>query len=934
MNQLLTNMTGQSASRLVSVLTLMIVGGALTITLGLGLLTTIRRMETDTLRSLDILVNTRARYESRFFQQAEANVASLKSALLSRIEAYSDPIAEQKFNALFQLDSDDIWRARGETDFATTPSMYLHEGELSPLLFRRAVAGYELLSERGPALVPPFYSIYMDFVEKGLVVYSPELDWGARATPQTDNHSYPTMQGADPRNNPQRNKFWTPVYLDQEAGIWMVSVIEPLDIAGQWVGTVGHDIALTELLSATQNEQLPGSYFALLDASGELIARPGNELAIASGGNPFSPMLDAETLSMGAVLNRNLANSGTLHLADESFLYARSTIAGPDWTLVSLYPESLIATRALQALLAPMGFGILILLLTLYLANLAFRTLVGRPLKLIDDAVTDFGKTNSVHKIPIKSNNEFGRLARSFESISTNLKYREASLLSARKDWERTFNTVTEMICILDSKLMIQRCNQRFAESYQTRTDILVQQSRLTLIPQANHQVFKDALELVTLTKKPQTFTAKLKYPEGVFEVSYSPLLNSKNKLIGVVEVTRDVTAHSKLEAQLLQSQKMEAIGHLAGGIAHDFNNLLQVIIGYSEVLIRKSVSSGLERDAGQVYEAAQRAAALTQQLLTFSRQEEMSSEVIDLNDLLADTVKLVKRLIEEHIEFEYQLYDRPLLVDANRVRLEQVVINLCVNARDAMPDGGRLTLRLSERVVDAAEMKSLGLTAPGRYTSLEVSDTGIGMDSYTLSHIFEPFFTTKSKEEGTGLGLATAYGIILQHGGSIDVSSKLEDGTRFQVLLPFDSSMKESKTVTAEPANLNGSECILLAEDDAGIRDLVQEFLTSSGYDVIAAEDGSKAVELFKANRQRVDLLLFDVIMPRMNGRSAADEIHSIAPHVPCLFASGYSEDFLHDGYHLKEDVHLIKKPFNRTDLLARVRELLATAQLTAKAS
>jgi signal transduction histidine kinase len=927
MNQLFINITGHSASRLVSVLTLMIVGGALAITLGLGFLTTVKRMETDTLHSLEILVNTRARYESSYFQQAERNVADLKRALSARIDQYSDANAEQKFRELFHLHVDGIWRTRSDsTDFSVSPSMYLHDVELTSSLYRRAIASYELLEQRGPALVPPYYSVYMDFVEKGLVVYAPGMDWGSRATPLTDNHNYPTMQGASPRNNPAREKFWTPVYFDEEADLWMVSVVEPFDIEEQWLGTVGHDVSLTELINATRNEQIPDSYFLLLDGDGKLITHPG----ISADSNSAvrftsdSPLPTEQLHELGALLIDSNALLGTINYAGKNYLYAYNTIVGPDWKLVSIYPEESITHRALQALIAPLGFGLVILVLALYLANLAFRSLVGQPLKLIDDAVTEFGETNTIRKIPIRSNNEFGRLARSFESISTNLKYREASLLSARKDWERTFNTVTEMICILDRKLEIQRCNQSFADSYQTRADILVHQSRLTLIPKANHQTFKEALELTTLTKKPQSFTAKLKYPEGVFEVTYSPLLNNKNKLIGVVEVTRDVTAHSKLEAQLLQSQKMEAIGHLAGGIAHDFNNLLQVIIGYSEVLIRKSVSSGLERDAGQVYEAAQRAASLTQQLLTFSRQEEMTSELIDLNDLLADTVKLVKRLIEEHIQFEYQLFDKPLLVDANRVRLEQVIINLCVNARDAMPDGGKLTLALSERTVDVREMKSLGLSKPGRYTSLEVSDTGIGMDSYTLSHIFEPFFTTKSKEEGTGLGLATAYGIILQHGGSIDVSSKLEDGTRFQVLLPYDDSKTEAEPAAAEPEDLNGSECILLAEDDSGIRDLVAEFLSSSGYEVITAEDGVRAVELFKENQQKVDLLLFDVIMPRMNGRTAADEIHELAPNLPCLFASGYSEDFLHDGYHLKQDVHLIKKPFNRANLLSRVRELL----------
>jgi len=400
-----------------------------------------------------------------------------------------------------------------------------------------------------------------------------------------------------------------------------------------------------------------------------------------------------------------------------------------------------------------------------------------------------------------------------------------------------------------------------------------------------------------------------------------------------------DVTERRALEQQLRQSQKMEAVGRLAGGIAHDFNNLLMVISGYSEFLLeRLGAEPHLRGPAQEIASAAERASSLTRQLLAFSRKQMLAPRIVNLNDVATENSKMLTRMIGEDIDLV--LVPSPNLwpVRADAGQIEQVIMNLAVNARDAMPSGGKLTVETSNVSFDEDYARFHAPLRPGDYVMIAISDTGAGMDSDTQSHIFEPFFTTKGTK-GTGLGLSTVYGIIKQSGGYIWVYSEVGRGTTFKIYLPRVASTGEtaaqlaaSGVLDSEVRNNNivepGSETILLVEDEANLRYLARQYLEKQGYKVIEAADGAVAMQIAVAHEKVIHLLLTDVIMPGMNGRELAQRISEIRPNVKILYMSGYTENVIGHNGMLDVGVRLLQKPFNLRDLKSTVREVLDATQ------
>ncbi len=389
-----------------------------------------------------------------------------------------------------------------------------------------------------------------------------------------------------------------------------------------------------------------------------------------------------------------------------------------------------------------------------------------------------------------------------------------------------------------------------------------------------------------------------------------------------------DVTERRALEQQLQQSQKMEAVGRLAGGIAHDFNNLLMVISGYSEFLLdRLGPDPALRGPAQEIAGASQRASSLTRQLLAFSRKQMLAPKILDLNEVVTENLKMLTRVIGEDIDLVMVPAAVLGSVRADAGQIDQVIMNLAVNARDAMPTGGKLTIETSNVSLDEEYARFHAPLRPGDYVMLSISDTGQGMDSETQSHIFEPFFTTKGTK-GTGLGLSTVYGIVKQSGGYIWVSSEAGKGTTFKIYLPRVAERAETvaQVVTSEEAvpTEPGTETILLAEDEANLRYLARQFLEKQGYKVIEAADGAAAMQIAVAHEGVIHLLLTDVIMPGMNGRELAQRISEIRPQTKILYMSGYTENVIgHDGT-LDAGVSLLQKPFTLRDLKSKVREVL----------
>jgi len=403
--------------------------------------------------------------------------------------------------------------------------------------------------------------------------------------------------------------------------------------------------------------------------------------------------------------------------------------------------------------------------------------------------------------------------------------------------------------------------------------------------------------------------------------------VNDENGVAAYFEVfAEDVTEKRVLERQLRTAQKMEAIGRLSGGIAHDFNNHLGVIIGYSRVLKRQlGENNVLCEHALEIEKAGQRAASLTKQLLAFSRQQVLTPAVLSLNTLAADMEKMLPRLLGEDIEVSLILDPGLGNVKADQGQIEQVIMNLAVNARDAMPAGGKLKIQTANVVLDQMYTRSHPGSKAGDYVMLAVTDTGTGMEAGTLTHMFEPFFTTKERGKGTGLGLATVYGIVKQSNGYISVESSPGKGSSFQIYLPRDEGQpaaEEQKTDLAE--NLRGSESILLAEDSESLRKLAQSNLESVGFHVLSASSGEEALEVAVRHGSTFDLLLTDVVMPGMNGRLLAEQLLPRQPGMKVLYMSGYTDSFIAGHGVLEPGTNLLHKPFTEEVLIRKVREVL----------
>jgi len=409
-------------------------------------------------------------------------------------------------------------------------------------------------------------------------------------------------------------------------------------------------------------------------------------------------------------------------------------------------------------------------------------------------------------------------------------------------------------------------------------------------------------------------------------ETSYIPARDGRGTVLRLDGISRDITEQRKLEEQFRQAQKMEAVGRLAGGVAHDFNNLLTVITSYSDILLEDLAPQDPRReDVEEIRKAAVSAAGLTHQLLAFSRQQVLEPRVLDVNAVLASAEKLLKRLLGEDIELVTALTPQLGAVKADPGQLEQVIVNLAVNARDAMPDGGKLTIETAKADMDEAYVWDHPLAKPGPYVMLAVSDTGVGMDEQTQRRIFEPFFTTKEAGKGTGLGLATVYGIVKQSGGFIWVYSELGNGTTFKIYLPRVDEPVETVTAPVAPTeSLRGTETVLLVEDAAAVRAVTRQVLDRLGYTVLEAPNGAAALHLATKHHGPIQLLLTDVIMPELGGRQLAEQLTALRPELRVLYASGYTDDAVVRHGVLKPGIAYLQKPFTPEVLARKVREVL----------
>jgi PAS domain S-box-containing protein len=512
--------------------------------------------------------------------------------------------------------------------------------------------------------------------------------------------------------------------------------------------------------------------------------------------------------------------------------------------------------------------------------------------------------------------------------LNAALRAAQESLRRSEANFRSLVTNAPYGICSCDSTGKILDANPAFLELLgRTSTEELVGQHIYSLY--ADTEQWFELADFLRSSAPFKGLTAEWKRKGGntVVRVSGRSVPNGRKDGVVFELFAEDVTERRALEQQLRQSQKMEAVGRLAGGIAHDFNNLLMVISGYSEFLLERLGGEPVLRGPAQeIASAAERASSLTRQLLAFSRKQMLAPRIINLNDIAGENLKMLNRMIGEDIDLVMVPGASLWPVRADAGQIEQVIMNLAVNARDAMPSGGRLTIETTNVTLDEDHARLHAPLRAGEYVMVAITDTGAGMDAETQSHIFEPFFTTKGPK-GTGLGLSTVYGIVKQSGGYIWVYSEVGRGTTFKIYLPRVASTEAPAQVAAPVEFQNvepGTETILLVEDEANLRYLARQYLEKQGYKVIEAADGAVAVQIAVAHEGVIHLLLTDVIMPGMNGRELAQRISEIRPNVKVLYMSGYTENVIGHNGTLDDGIRLLQKPFNLRDLKRMVREVI----------
>jgi len=491
-----------------------------------------------------------------------------------------------------------------------------------------------------------------------------------------------------------------------------------------------------------------------------------------------------------------------------------------------------------------------------------------------------------------------------------------------------------ESIVVTDTRGTIQYVNPAFERiTGYDRVEVIGQNPRILKSGRHDAAFYKNLWETLRRGEVWRgTFLNKRKdgtlYEE---DAVISPVRDPSGQVVNYVAVKRDVTDVRRMEEQLRQSQKMEAVGRLAGGVAHDFNNLLTAISGYSDLLLHRLPDySTLRRVVEEIRKAGDRAAALTRQLLAFSRRQVLQPKVLDLNAVVTNMGQMLRRLIGEDIELSTDLSPSLSRVKADPGQIEQVIVNLAVNARDAMPDGGRITIATADADLSPAYAAAHPEVRPGPHVLLSVADTGHGMDDETQAHLFEPFFTTKDRGKGTGLGLATVYGIVQQSGGHIRVNSAADSGSTFLIYLPRVETAEDggrSAVLPPLPRPSPGTETVLLAEDEEVVRRFAREILSGNGYKVLEAGNGREALLLSEAHRGEIHLLLTDVVMPKMSGRELTERIRPLRPDLRILYMSGYIDDAILRHSVLEEGIPFLQKPFTSEGLARKVREVLDSA-------
>jgi signal transduction histidine kinase/sensor domain CHASE-containing protein/ActR/RegA family two-component response regulator len=578
-------------------------------------------------------------------------------------------------------------------------------------------------------------------------------------------------------------------------------------------------------------------------------------------------------------------------------------------------------TSLLQFLLLLLAAGLVFGAVTMYLLERFVISRVGH----LSDGITRIGVSGDLGaRLHISGHDELANLGETINSMLEDLEIGQVERHAERVRLSVMVEKMPAIVWTADTRLEIESAMGAGLNALGLRARDSVGMSILDFFFTKDNDAPPIAAHRNALLGQAVAYDAAWK--DRRFESHVQPLRDSEGVIQGVIGVALDITERERLTDQLRQSQKMQAVGELAGGVAHDFNNLLMVVKGHSQLLLdRLPDASPMRLSVEQVEKAADRAASLTRQLLAFSRKQVLQPRVLDMNEAVGGMIRMFSRVIGENIEMAFLPGGKLGRVKADPGQIEQVLLNLVVNARDAMPSGGRLTIETSNVELDRGYAATHTSLEPGLYVMLTVTDTGCGMDAETQARIFEPFFTTKGPGKGTGLGLATVYGVVKQSGGYIYVYSEVGRGTTFKIYLPqVTDELDKLVPETGKGRSARGTETILFVEDEQSVRELVRDYLVAAGYCLLEAADGIQALKVAAAHPGPVHMLITDVVMPHLSGPELATKLSSERPALKVLFISGYTDDTVFRHGVLEGGVAFLQKPFNLKALAQKIREVL----------
>ncbi len=703
----------------------------------------------------------------------------------------------------------------------------------------------------------------------------------------------------------------------------MVMAVPVENIFGDFQGVLAAEVNLKFMWDVVGGIKIGSKGAAyVVDRSGNLIAF-GDAGRVLKGDNLSRLNAVAEYISGE---NSEFKSSAGISKGIQGTTVVSTFVAlgRPDWAVVVELPFF----EAYESVIQALKLTAVIMLASIFLAIAAGSYLskrITKPIINLRDAAIKIGDGRLDTQIKIETRDEIGDLAKAFNRMAEDLEKTTVS----KNYVDNIIRSMIDTLIVVSPDGRILRCNAAVCALLGFEEKELIGQPAKMIF--GEELLFKDsridnALINSFTAKKETTYRAK---GGGKIPMLFSAsiLHDSDNNIQGVVCVAQDISEQKKLEDQLRQAQKMEAVGTLAGGVAHDFNNILTAVIGYGNFLkIKIKEDSHLKPYIDQILAASERAANLTQSLLAFSRRQISNPMPVKLNEIIKKVEKLLLRIIGEHIELNTMLSEADLIIMADSGQMEHVLMNLATNARDAMPTGGLLTIKTELVELDEEFIKAHGYGRKGLYAVVSVTDTGVGINGKTKDKIFDPFFTTKEVGKGTGLGLAMAYGIIKQHNGYINVYSEINRGSTFKIYLPIITEFERPMDLQPETITeiKGGIETVLIAEDETEIRKLSKTALEEWGYNVIEACDGEDAVNKFLENKEKISLLLFDVIMPKLSGRGAYEKIKNVMPDIKVLFMSGYPTDFINYNEIIEHGFNFISKPASPTLLLKKVREVL----------